>query len=80
MNVLTYILSDFWAWLGAMCLIVCLSNGIANVFAAARPCRKVRISQKDDFTSVEIENATDSDVASALTDIQQNRRESDNHD
>lgn len=72
---MAYILSNFWAWLGAMCLIICISNGIANVFAAARPVRKVRVSQFKGCVTVEIENATQADIDTALADISQNRKE-----
>lgn len=72
---MAYILSNFWAWLGAMCLIICISNGIANVFAAARPVRKVRVSQVNGCVTVEIENATQVDIDTALADISQNRKE-----
>lgn len=72
---MAYILSNFWAWLGAMCLIVCISNGIANVCAAARSTRKVRVSQVNGCVIVEIENATQADIDTALADISQSMKE-----
>ena len=72
---IAYILSSFWRWLGAVCLIVILFDSIEHLIVAINPVRKVQVSQNGDSITVEIEGATEADIATALADIEQNRQE-----
>ena len=58
-----------------MCLIVILFDSIKHLIVAINPVRKVRVSQNGDSITVEIEGATEADIATALADIEQNRKE-----
>lgn len=75
-----FIFSSFWTWAGTVILLVIVFDGVENVLGVLRRHRRVRVSQNGSNITVEIENATKSDVDSALADIQQSRRESNTDD
>ena len=66
--------------LGAVCLIVILFDSIEHLIVAINPVRKVQVSQNGDSITVEIEGATEADIATALADIEQNRKETNPND
>ena len=70
-----FIFSSFWTWAGTVILLVIVFDGVENVLDVLRRHRKVRVSQTGKTIVVEIENATKSDVDTALADVEQNRRE-----
>ena len=70
-----FIFSSFWTWAGTVILLVIVFDGVENVLGVLRRHRKVRVSQTGKTIVVEIENATTSDVDTALADVEQNRRE-----
>lgn len=80
MEILQFILSSFWTWLGAILLIAAVFDGIADVVKAIRPHRTVRVSQSETLVTVEIQDAAQSDVDLALASAAQNRKESDTCD
>lgn len=69
------IFTNFWTWLGAVILIGFIFDGMVKVIEAARPHRKLRISQSGKSYVVEIENATEGDVDVALADVSLNGEE-----
>jgi len=72
---MSFIFSSFWTWAGTVILLVIVFDGAESVLSVLRRHRKVRVSQTGKTIVVEIENATKSDVDTALADVEQNRRE-----
>lgn len=72
---MAFIFSSFWTWAGTVILLVIVSDGAENLLGVLRRHRKVRVSQIDGCITVEIENATKSDVDTALADIELSRKE-----
>lgn len=67
-----YILSSFWTWMGAVILVCLVAGALRDIVSAFGPRRKVKVSQRGDFITVEIENASEHDVRMALADVSRN--------
>ena len=66
MEVLRFVFSDFWIWLGLLILIATVGNYIVEAIRAARPRRKIEACGFEGRWQVKIDGANKTDVAVAL--------------
>ena len=57
MELLQFVFSSFWVWLGCVVLIVAAGEAVATAAAGFRQKRKVSVYHVGDVTRVEVENA-----------------------
>lgn len=74
MDIIRFILSDFWIWLGTVCLIAVFFDGIAKLIKALLHRRTIKIyhfgSEKSKAEAVTvIENATAADVTQTTQEV-----------
>ena len=62
MEILRFIFSSFWVWLGFIILAVILGGGLVELVKACKRNRKVTAYQIGERWHVEIENATEKDA------------------
>lgn len=72
---MAFIFSSFWTWAGTVILLVIVFDGAESILGVLRRHRRVKVSQIDGCITVEIENATKSDVDTALADIELSKKE-----
>lgn len=67
MDALRFIFSSFWIWLGFTTLVAVVLKYLVDAIKALRTARVVRIYRFDNGQQkIEIENATNKDVADAI--------------
>lgn len=66
------ILHSFWTWLGTLILVYAVMDGVKIVVDILGSRRKVKVSQHGDYIIVEIENASEHDIRTALADVSRN--------
>ena len=62
MELLQFVFSSFWVWLGCVVLIVAAGEAVATAAAGFRQKRKVSVYHVGDVTRVEVENAGRADI------------------
>lgn len=67
MELLQFVFSSFWVWLGCVVLIVAAGEAVATAAAGFRQKRKVSVHHVGDVTRVEVENAGRADIPAAET-------------
>lgn len=65
MELLQFVFSSFWVWLGCVVLIVAAGEAVATAAAGFRQKRKVSVYHVGDVTRVEVENAGRADIPAA---------------
>ena len=66
MELLQFVFSSFWVWLGCVVLIVAAGEAVATAAAGFRQKRKVSVYHVGDVTRVEVENAGRADIPAAV--------------
>ena len=66
MELLQFVFSSFWVWLGCVVLIVAAGEAVATAAAGFRQKRKVSVYRVGDVTRVEVENAGRADIPAAV--------------
>ena len=66
MELLQFVFSSFWVWLGCVVLIVAAGEAVATAAAGFRQKRKVFVYHGGDMTRVEVENAGRADIPAAV--------------
>ena len=69
MEIIRFILSSFWVWLGFLILIVAAGNVVAEIIKAIHPTRKIDAYRIGDRWHIEIDGAGRGDVAAAIREI-----------
>lgn len=67
MEFIRFIFSSFWIWLGFVTLVAVMLKYLVDLVKAIRSKRNIKVYNFGDRQTVEIENATDKDVAAAVT-------------
>ena len=76
MELLQFVFSSFWVWLGCVVLIVAAGEAVATA-AAFRQKRKVSVYHVGDVTRVEVENAGRADIPAAVKALNEQAAEVD---
>lgn len=66
MEVIRFVFSDFWVWLGVVALVWLVLQQIIELVKACKRTRKVSTYKVGDVYRVEIENATSRDAERAM--------------
>ena len=66
MEILQFIFSSFWVWLGFVVLIVAAGEAVAGVVKEFRQKRKITVYSTGDVMRVEVDNAGRGDISAAL--------------
>lgn len=66
MEVLRFIFSSFWVWLGAVVLIAAAGEAVAGIIKAIHPARKITVYRTGDVVRVEVEGAGSGDIPAAV--------------
>lgn len=66
MEIIRFVLSNFWVWLGAVILILAIGQAAAEVIKAIHPPRKIEAYRIGERWHVQIEGARPGDVSEAL--------------
>ena len=74
MELLQFVFSSFWVWLGCVVLIVA---AVATAAAGFRQKRKVSVYHVGDVTRVEVENAGRADIPAAVKALNEQTAEVD---
>jgi len=75
MEVLRFVFSSFWIWLGVLFLIATTGNFIVETIKAIRPPRKIVTYKIGDRWNITIDGASKNDVAVALQYAKENGAE-----
>lgn len=77
MELLQFVFSSFWVWLGCVVLIVAAGEAVATAAARFRQKRKVSVYHVGDVTRVEVENAGRADIPAAVKALNEQATEVD---
>lgn len=69
MEIIRFVLSNFWVWLGAVILILAIGQAAVEVIKAVRPSRKISAYKIGDRWRMEIDGARRGDIAAAIRDF-----------
>ena len=69
MEIIKFVLSNFWIWLGAVILILAIGQAAVEVIKAVHPSRKISTYKIGDSWRIEVEGAGSGDVADAMRQI-----------
>lgn len=69
MEIIRFILSSFWIWLGFLILIVAAGSAVVEIIKAIRPTRKIDAYRIGDRWHIEIDGAGRGDVAAAIREV-----------
>lgn len=75
MEIIRFILSNFWVWLGAVILILAIGQAAVEVIKAVRPSRKISAYKIGDRWRMEIDGARRGDIAAAIRGIREDEKE-----
>ena len=70
MEIIRFVLSDFWVWLGAVILILAIGQA-AEIIKAVHPARKISAYKIGDRWRMEIDGARRGDIAAAIRGIRE---------
>ena len=71
MEIIRFVLSNFWVWLGAVILILAIGQAAVEVIKAVRPSRKISAYKIGDRWRMEIDGARRGDIAAAIRGIRE---------
>lgn len=71
MEIIRFVLSNFWVWLGAVILILAIGQAAVEVIKAVRPSRKISAYKIGDRWRMEIDGARRGDIAAATRGIRE---------
>lgn len=77
MELLQFVFSSFWVWLGCVVLIVAAGETVATAAAGFCQKRKVSVYHVGDVTRVEVENAGRADIPTAVKALNEQAAEVD---
>lgn len=77
MELLQFVFSSFWVWLGCVVLIAAAGEAVATAAAGFRQKRKVSVYHVGDVTRVEVENASRADIPAAVKALNEQAAEVD---
>lgn len=66
MEVLRFIFSSFWIWLGFVVLIAAAGGAVVEIVKAVHPARKIAVYRTGDVVRVEVEGAGRRDIPAAV--------------
>lgn len=69
MEIIRFILSNFWVWLGAVILILAIGQAAVEVIKVVHPSRKISAYKIGDRWHIEIDGAGRGDVATSIREI-----------
>ena len=75
MEIIRFVLSNFWVWLGAVILILAIGQAAVEVIKAVRPSRKISAYKIGDRWRMEIDGARRGDIAAAIRGIREDEKE-----
>lgn len=75
MEIIRFVLSSFWVWLGAVILILAIGQAAAEVIKAVRSSRKISTYKIGDHWRMEIDGARRGDIAAAIRGIREDEKE-----
>lgn len=70
MEIIRFVLSSFWVWLGAVILILAIGQAAVEVIKAVHPSRKISAYKIGDRWRMEIDGARRGDIIEALKAIE----------
>ena len=70
MEVLRFIFSSFWVWLGAVVLIAAAVEAVAGIIKAIRQPRKITVHRAGDIVRAEVEGAGSRDIEAAFREAE----------
>ena len=70
MEVLRFIFSSFWVWLGAVVLIAAAGEAVAGIIKAIRQPRKITVHRAGDIVRAEVEGAGSRDIEAAFREAE----------
>ena len=68
MEIIRFVLSNFWVWLGA---VIAIGQAAVEVIKAVRPSRKISAYKIGDRWRMEIDGARRGDIAAAIRGIRE---------
>lgn len=71
MEIIKFVLSNFWVWLGAVILILTIGQAAAEVIKAVRPPRKISTYKIGERWRMEIDGARRGDIAATIRGIRE---------
>ena len=71
MEIIRFVLSNFWVWLGAVILILAIGQAAVEVIKAVRPSRKISAYKIGDRWRMEIDGARRGDIVAAIRGIRE---------
>ncbi len=69
MEIIRFVLSNFWVWLGAVILILAIGQEAVEIIKAVHPSRKISAYKIGDRWRMEIDGARRGDIAAAIRGI-----------
>lgn len=74
MEIIRFILSSFWIWLGFLILIVAAGSAVVEIIKAIHPTRKIDAYRIGERWHIEIDGAGRGDVAAAIREVKKKRK------
>lgn len=71
MEIIRFVLSNFWVWLGAVILIFAIGQAAVEVIKAICPSRKINAYKIGDRWHMEIDGARRGDIAATIRGIRE---------
>lgn len=75
MEIIRFVLSNFWVWLGAVILILAIGQAAVEIIKAVHPSRKISAYKIGDRWRMEIDGARRGDIAAAIRGIREDEKE-----
>lgn len=72
MEFIKFIFSSFWIWLGFTVLVCCVLKYLVDLVSALHPTRKITVRDLTNSRSIEIQNASYTDLMLALDSEDEN--------
>lgn len=69
MEIIRFVLSNFWVWLGAVILILAIGQAAVEVIKVVHPTRKIDAYRIGERWHIEIDGAGRGDVATVIQEI-----------
>lgn len=69
MEIIRFVLSNFWVWLGAVILILAIGQAAVEVIKVVHPTRKIDAYRIGERWHIEIDGAGRGDVATVIREI-----------
>lgn len=66
MELLQFVFSDFWIWLGSFCLLYCILDKLADIVRACKRNKAIHIYEGPSGRTITVDNATEADIRKAL--------------